>query len=287
MIHSSSSAFVTVDWLAEHLNDPQIRILDGSWYLPGAQRDPRQEFLDAHVLGAQFFDIDSSARKDTALPHMLPSAETFSDVLNDLSIGPDDFVVIYDSAGLFSAARVWWTLRVFGHDQVAILKGGLPAWRRANMPVVASESNTASINTSAAQAVWRSEYYAHCADVHQAVTEGTAQIIDARSHGRFMGIEPEPRQDLSSGHIPGSLNIHYNTLIDPEQGCLHDQTTLQQLFDTAGVDLSRPIITSCGSGITACIIALALHELGVDPVAVFDGSWAEWGSTPGLPTANS
>lgn len=287
MIHNSNSAFVTVGWLAEQLNEPQVRILDGSWYLPSARRDTQQAFLEAHVPGAQFFDIDSIARNDTPLPHMLPSADEFSDVLNNLGIGPDDFVVVYDSAGLFSAARVWWTLRVFGHDKVAILKGGLPAWRRANMPLVATESHAASGTANARQAVWRSEHYAHCVDVHRAVTEGTAQIIDARSHGRFRGIDPEPRQELPSGHIPGSLNIHYNTLIDPKQGCLYDQTTLQELFDAAGVDLSRPIITSCGSGITACIIAVALHELGVDPVAVFDGSWAEWGATPGLPIESS
>ena len=287
MIHSDSSAFVTVDWLAEHLNRHTLRILDSSWYLPGSPRDPQQEFLAGHIPGAQFFDIDSVTRTDTSLPHMLPSADIFSEMLNSLGIEPGDCVVVYDSFGLFSAARVWWTLRVFGHDNVAILEGGLPAWRRANGPIVAGESPAASDSAGAAKAVWRAEYYAYCADVHRAVTEGTAQIIDARSPGRFMGVDPEPRQDLASGHIPGSHNVHYSTLIDPERGCLHDRATLQQLFAAAGVDVSQPIITSCGSGITACILAVALYELGVDPVAVFDGSWAEWGSTPGLPIATS
>ncbi len=287
----SSSAFVSVDWLREHLGEPTIRVLDGSWYLPALQRDTRHEFHNAHIPGARYFDIDAITQDGTTLPHMLPSAPTFSEVLRSLAIAPDNIVVVYDSAGLLSAARVWWTLRVYGHNNVVILKGGLPAWREAQLPVVSEgpserSSERSSNRFEAAQAVWQRAYYARCDDVYRAATEGTSQIIDARSGGRFSGRDPEPRKDLPSGHIPESINVPYTTLVDAERGCLHETTTLKQLFETAGADLAQPIITSCGSGITACILAVALYELGVDPVGVFDGSWTEWASTPGLPIGN-
>jgi len=268
--------FVGVEWLKANLNDDALVLLDASWYLPADNRNTQAEFEQLHIPGARFFDIDNIADLSSGLPHTLPTPDRFAEALQLLGITEGQTVVVYDSAGLLSAPRAWWMFRVFGWERVAILKGGLPAWLRSGGDTASGPVESVSAPSLALSL--RAELFADQNDVITATETGDRQILDARSPGRFSGAEPEPRPGLASGHMPTAINLPFGTLIDHECGELLPAEQLRQVLVTQGVDLDRPTITSCGSGITACILALALFVLGRESVAVYDGSWTEWGS---------
>lgn len=272
---------VSTDWLAAHLKDPDLRILDASWYLPDSGRDPRSEFDAAHIPGARFFDIDEISDLRSNLPHMVPPAEKFMSRLRAMGVGDGHQVVVYDGAGLFSAARVWWLFRLMGKMDVAVLDGGLPKWTSEGReiedmpPIIKDRHMTVSRQNHLVKDVTQ---VAHAAKLRE------AEILDARSGPRFRGEVPEPRPGLRSGHIPGSKNIPFSTLLNPN-GTMKAPPELRQVFDEAGVDLSKPAITSCGSGVTAAIISLALERIGHRNHSLYDGSWAEWGMYEDLAVA--
>jgi thiosulfate/3-mercaptopyruvate sulfurtransferase len=272
-------ALVSTEWLAAHLRDPNLKVLDGSWHMPQAKRDPRAEFLAAHLPGAAFFDVDGIADHSTPLPHMLPAAEAFAEAVGALGIGSGDRVVVYDSRAVVSATRVWWTFRAFGHDAVAVLDGGLPKWRAEGRPLEAGEPKPPRGTFSARL---RPEIVRDLAAMRDNLATRHEQVLDARSAGRFAGTEPEPRAGLRGGHIPGSLSLPYDALLRPD-GTLLPPGDLRKRFEAAGVDFTRPVATTCGSGITASVLAFALHTLGHARVAVYDGSWTEWGGRTDTP----
>lgn len=264
--------------LAARLDDPELFILDGSWHLPNSGRNGFEEYLNQHIPGAQFFDIDAISDRDTDLPHMVPQAEAFAEALGAMGLRENMDVVVYDSAGLFSAARVWWTCKIMGLNTVRVLNGGLPKWIAEQRPVdTGKPSNETAAKLSITLDRTRIRDYD---DMCQAADNPHVQVIDARPAPRFNGAAPEPRPELQSGHMPGSLNLHYASLLDAN-GTLKQNDILRQLFASAGADLSKPIVTSCGSGVTAAILTLALHELGHTDNALYDGSWTDWASRPG------
>lgn len=268
----SLESVVTTEWLAAHLGDRDLRVVDGSWHMPQAKRDPAREFADAHLPGAVFFDVDGIADTSSGLPHMLPSHDAFAKAVGALGIGDGDRVVAYDSRGVVSAARVWWTFRVFGHGAVAVLDGGLPKWRAEGRPIA---SGAAAPMPRRFTPRFRPELVRDLAQVKANLGARREQLVDARSRGRFAGTEPEPRAGLRGGHIPGSLNLPYDDLYAAD-GTLRAPAALRDAFVAAGVDLARPVVTTCGSGITASVLALALHRVGRTDAAVYDGSWTEW-----------
>jgi thiosulfate/3-mercaptopyruvate sulfurtransferase len=263
---------VSTEWLAKRLGEPDLRVLDGTWHMPQLKRDAQAEFVAAHIPSAVFFDIDRIADRATPLPHMLPSADEFAEAVGTLGIGSDDRIVVYDVRGVVSAARVWWTFRAFGHERVAVLDGGLRAWIAEGRPTAAGE---ASPTRRQFRARLRPELVRDFDFMRRNVGSRVDQVVDARSRGRFEGTEPEPRAGLRGGHIPGSVNVPYETLYRPD-GTLLPLEALRAAFDQGGVDLGKPITTTCGSGITASVLALALHLIGRPDVAVYDGSWTEW-----------
>ncbi len=267
------SAFVSPAWLAEHLMDDAVRIMDASWYMSADSRDTRGEYDADHIPGAVFFDIDAASDHTTDLPHMLPTPETFGETVSALGIGNQHHVVVYDSKGLFSAPRVWWMFRVFGHEHVSILEGGLPAWKENGGEVASLPTRHAPAHFTA---TFHPELVRSKSEVETAI--GNIQILDARAANRFLGETPEPRPGLRSGHIPGSKNLPFGQLLD-EKGRLRPQDETKSSFAAADIDPARPTITTCGSGISACVLAVALYELGNKDVAVYDGSWAEWGKS--------
>lgn len=270
---------VTTDWLAANLGRRTVRVVDGSWHMPQLKRDARAEFAQAHIPGAVFFDIDAIADTASPLPHMLPGARKFAECVGALGIGDRDFVVVYDTRSVISAARVWWTFRAFGHARVAVLDGGFPKWQAEGRPVEAgvrapkSRRFTARLHRSLLRDF--AQMRANLASRHE-------QVLDARSHGRFIGTEPEPRPGLRGGHIPGSLNLPYDQLYRKD-GTLLPPDDLRPLFEAAGFDPAIPVVTTCGSGVTAAVLALGLRLLGREKVAVYDGSWTEWGGRNDTP----
>jgi thiosulfate/3-mercaptopyruvate sulfurtransferase len=274
----TSRWLVSTEWLAERLRDPNIAVVDASYFLPTQKRDAHAEYRAGHIPGAVFFDIEAVSDHSTDLPHMLPGTTQFGDVVGGLGIGDGDTVVVYDSTGLFSAPRVWWTFRVMGAKTVYILDGGLPKWKAEGRPIETGDAKrppktfTAEMNVGAV---------AMLDDMRLAQAGDDTQIVDARSAERFAGKAPEPRPGLRSGHIPRSFNVPYDRVL--ENGRLASRERVTAAFTSAGVDLDKPIITSCGSGVTAAILTFALESIGKEPQRLYDGSWAEWGSRPDLP----
>lgn len=279
---SDNSDLVSTGWLAAHLDSPDICILDASWHLPAAKRDAKAEFREGHIPGAQIFDIDEISDTANPFPHMLPSPEKFSSRMRKLGVGDGKRVICYDAAGLFSAARAWWMFKVFGHHEVAVLDGGLPKWKAEGRPLAEGPASVpqerhfmARVNTMLVR---------NMSDVAAALKSGMAQVADARSGTRFRGEEVEPRPGVRAGHMPGARNVHYASLLNAD-GTMKSPAEIAAVFAAAGVDVERPVISSCGSGVTAAILDLGLTLIGARDHAIYDGSWTEWGSHPANPVA--
>ena len=273
---------VSCDWLAERLDWPEIVVLDASFFLPNQQRNPVEEYRQAHVPGARFFDIDEVADKATHLPHMLPNPQQFADAVGVLGVGNDTHIVVYDSNFFMASARLWWTFRVFGHDRISVLDGGLARWKAEGRPLTVK---LATVTPRRFDANFRPQLVRDLEQIKALLKQAGAQILDARSPGRFAGIEPEPRAGLRSGHIPGSFNLFFKNLIDETTYRLKSPGELEGLYRAAGIDARRPVVTTCGTGVTASILALGLYCIANENAAVYDGSWTEWGGRGDTPVS--
>lgn len=275
-------ALVSTEWLAERLGDPALRVVDATWYLPNVGRSGRADYEAAHIPGALYWDIDAIADPADALPHMVPAPEDFARMVGALGIGSAHDIVVYDALGLFTAPRVWWMLRLFGHRAVAVLDGGLKKWAAEGRP---TESGTVRLPPARFELGPPAAAVLSLEEMKGTLSAGDRLVLDARSAGRFAGAEPEPRPGCRAGHIPGSRNLPFTELVDAVSGTLLPPEALARRFAAAGVAAGRPVATSCGSGVTACVLALGLHRIGHAPVAVYDGSWSEWGTRGDTPVA--
>jgi thiosulfate/3-mercaptopyruvate sulfurtransferase len=282
MSYAHPEALVSTEWLAAHLNDAHVVVADATYHLPTAKRDPEAEYRAAHIPGAVFFDVDGISDHGNPLPHMIPSSAEFAAAMEKLGIGNDSFVVVYDTYGLMSAARAWWMLRIFGHDKVAVLNGGLPKWKAEGRPV---DGKPVTPKAAKFTARFKPEMVRLKGQVLSNVSSNAEQVLDARAAARFRGEAPEPRAGLRGGRIPGSCNLPYNELVDPKTMTVLPADSLRARIVASGIDPKKPVITSCGSGVTACVLALGLHLIGADKIAVYDGSWSEWGLPGDTPVA--
>ena len=281
MSYENAASLVNTEWVAEHLNDPNARMLDCSYHLAATGRDANTEYNNAHIPGALHFDIDKVCDlSPTPSPHMFPSAEGFAAIVGAMGIANDTQVIVYDADGLFSAPRVWWMFRVFGHKDVAVMTGGFRNWQAegrpvsAEVPVFAPKPFKAQMDHSKIRSI---------EEIMANLDTGERLILDARAVNRFTGESPEPRTEVKPGRIPGSSNLPYTEIIDAEPGTFRDADSLRKAFDSVGADGSREVTTTCGSGITACILGLGMHLIGRDNWTLYDGSWTEWGSNPDTP----
>lgn len=277
----TASPLVGAEWLAAHLNAPEIVVLDATFFLPNQGRDAAKEYLDAHLPGARFFNIDAVADHGSYLPHMLPSAAEFAAAAERLGIDNHTQVVVYDHNGFMASARVWWTFRVFGHERVRVLDGGLARWKALGLPLETGPVTPAP--RGGFHAVFHPGLVRSLDEVMAEMNDPAVQIVDARAPGRFAGTEPEPRPGLRSGHIPGSRNLFFKRLVDEASQCLKSAAELEREFHATGVDLHHPVVATCGTGVTASVLALALYVLGNEYAAVYDGSWTEWGGREDTP----
>lgn len=274
----TSPFVVDADWLQAKLSEPGVSVIDASWYLPAQRRDARAEYEAAHIPGAIFFDQDAVVEPDSPLPHTLPRPEVFARHVGSMGISADDTIVVYDGSGMFSAPRVWWMFRTMGVFQVYVLDGGIDRWKREGRPVTAEKTKVAPCFF---HAHFDPSRVASLGDMRATVKGGDRQIADARPAGRFTGRDPEPRAGVRGGHMPGAVNVPASSL--SKDGSLLPLAELRSVFEKAGVDLARPVVTSCGSGVTAAVITLALESLGHSDNKLYDGSWTEWGSQTDTP----
>ena len=277
--NSPTEPFVSAEWLHDHLDTPDVVIIDASYYLPAMNRDADAEFILGHIPGSIRFDLDKVKDKSSDLPHMLPSPKDFANDVGGLGIGDGMRIVVYDGAGLFSAPRVWWTFKTFGVSDVVILEGGFPAWKEKGYPVEEGPARSRSRRSFTARLDHSA--VADLGDVRRALADPNVQVVDARSAERFAGSAPEPRPGLKAGHMPGSLNLPYSEIMT--NGRLADAQTIKAALDRHGIDPARPVVTTCGSGVTAAILSLAFARIGKPPKALYDGSWSEWGSRDDCP----
>lgn len=280
MDYVNADALIELAELAERLNEPDLVILDATWFLPPTDRDAKTEYATAHIPGAIYFDIDDIVDPESTLPHTMPSAEIFAAKVGALGIGNESRIVVYDALGAFSAPRVWWMFRAMGHKTVAVLNGGLPCWQAQNHPVT---DEIADITVQNYSARFDQASLATMDGVATGLTGGHIQVLDARSEGRFYGREPERRPGVRSGHMPGAKNLHYGALLNPDDQTFRNIDDLRAAFSGAAIEDGLPVVTTCGSGVTACILSLGLHLIGRSDWAVYDGSWTEWGASSDTP----
>ncbi|HEY4168143.1 MAG TPA: 3-mercaptopyruvate sulfurtransferase [Reyranella sp.] len=280
MPYARPDALVSTEWLAAHLDAPDIRLVDGSFYLPAQNRDPKAEFVNQHIPGSVFFDIDEIADTTSPLPHMLPSAEKFSARVRKLGLGDGNKIIVYDTTPMTGACRVWWMFRAMGHKDVAVLDGGLPKWMAESRPVTDDPTPprerhfTARLDNTLVRSI---------DDVRGLLGSKREQVVDARAANRFRGEVPEPRAGLRSGHMPGAFNLPYNDLLDSRSGTMLPDAALKARIAASGIDPTKKVTASCGSGVTACVVGLALYLTGAPEVAIYDGSWTEWGGRTDTP----
>ena len=275
---TTKDPLVSTEWLAEHLKDANVKLLDATFKLPGVLPLPKDDYLAAHIPGAVYFDVDAVSDHSNPLPHMYPSAEQFGRDVGALGVSNNDTVVIYDSGGWVAAPRAWWMFLSYGHRDVRILNGGLKKWRAEGRPV---ESGEVTAKTATFKASYDAKRVRSIEQMIANVKSRAEQVIDARAADRFEGRAPEPRAGIRAGHIPGALNLPYNTLFDAATGTMKPLEELKKAFAGAGIDTTKPIVTSCGSGVSAAVLTLALYRLGVENTALYDGSWSEWGKADG------